>query len=114
MIQRWFEPFTMLIAIARSDSLGGHQIRFDTDFPFQGVLTFTTGKEITAGGQPLLEETPVLLHEFDVTLVPGDYVRREQDGAVYRVTGRSDSMRAPTYSGLRFAQVPVERVVIPC
>lgn len=114
MIQRWFEPFTMLVTSARPDSLGGQQLSFDADFLFQGVLSFTTGREITAGSQLLLEETPMLLHEFDVTLSPGDYVRREQDGAIYRVTGRSDNMRSPASSGLGFAQVPVERVVFPC
>ena len=56
----------------------------------------------------------MLLHEFDVTLAPGDHIRREKDGAVYRVTDRSDNMRAPAYSGLRFCQVNVERTVIPC
>ena len=56
----------------------------------------------------------MLLHEFDVTLSPGDRFRRKKDGAIYRVCGRSDNMRTPAFSGLRFAQVPVERVVIPC
>ena len=56
----------------------------------------------------------MLLHEFDLTLVPGDYVRRERDGAIYRVTDRSDNLRAPAFSGLRFAQAAVKRVVIPC
>ena len=54
------------------------------------------------------------MHEYDVTLSPGDYICREKDKAVYRVSSRTDSMRAPAFSGLRFAQVNVERVVIPC
>ena len=65
-------------------------------------------------GQITLRSDPVLLHEYDVTLAPGDHVRREKDGALYRVAGRSDDMRTPAFSGLSFAQVPVERLVIPC
>ena len=53
----------------------------------------------------------MLLHDWEVTLMQGDRVRRARDGAVYRVTGLSGDMRAPDLSGLAFAQVPVERLV---
>lgn len=114
MIEKWFEDFTLLERNSEPDSMGGERVTFNPLIPFRGALTYTTGSEVNAAGQLLLQENPVLLHEFDVTLTPNDHVRREKDGAVYRVTDRSDSMRSPAFSGLRFAQVPVERVVIPC
>lgn len=114
MIERWFEAFTLLERKSTPDDLGGEIVAYDEVTPFQGVVTFTAGDSLTRGGQAALREEPVLLHEYDVTLSPGDYVRREKDGAVYRVASRTDSMRAPAFSGLRFAQVNVERVVIPC
>lgn len=114
MIEKWFEPFTLLEAEAASDGLGGENRTFTGGTAFRGALSYTTGAAADAAGQFLLEENPVLLHEFDLTLLPGDYVRRERDGAIYRVTDRSDNLRAPAFSGLRFAQAAVKRVVLPC
>lgn len=114
MIERWFEPFTLLERIAVRDEMGGEHVSFDPVLSFQGVMSLTAESEVTVAGQAVSAESLVLLHEFDVTLSPGDYVRREKDGAVFRVTGRSGNRRAPAFSGLRFAQVNAERVVIPC
>lgn len=114
MIQRWFEPFTLLEKQDADDGLGGTSASYTPIIGFQGVLSMTTGKQITMAEQPILAEQTVLLHEFDVTLTPGDYVRREKDGAMYRVTDDSGRLGAPAFSGLSFAQVPVERLVIPC
>ena len=114
MIEKWFEPFTLLERHCEADGMGGERCTFSPLMTFRGALSYATGNEINAAGQLLLQEHPVLLHEFDVTLAQNDHVLREKDSAVYRVTGRSDSMRSPAFSGLRFAQVPVERVVIPC
>lgn len=112
MIEKWFEAFTLMKAESASDNHGGTTTLYTPDVPFRGALTLVAGEEIPMGGRPVLQENPVLLHELDVTLVPGDRVRREKDGAIYRVGGRSDGMRAPAWSGLQFAQVPVERVVL--
>ena len=114
MIEKWFEPFTLLERVTSPDGMGGECVAWQEALSFRGVMTFTTDDTVTAAGQPLLAEHPALLHEYDVTLAPGDFVRRERDGATYRIAGRSDSMRAPAFSGLRFAQVIAERVVTPC
>lgn len=114
MIEKWFEPFTLLEKHATPDGLGGERISFTDELPFSGVLTWTGNETITAAERIALEESPALLHEFDVTLSPGDHVRREKDGAVYKVISPSGSLRTPVFSGLRFAQVQVERVVFPC
>ena len=114
MIEKWFEPFTLLERQSTPDGLGGEIAAYAECLSFRGVLTFTAGDSPAHGGQPALREEPVLLHEYDVTLSPGDYICREKDKAVYRVSSRTDSMRAQAFSGLRFAQVNVERVVIPC
>lgn len=114
MIEKWFEPFELLLPSSEPDGLGGEKTVFLQDVTFSGALSFTSGSEITAGGQPMLKETPVLLHAYDLTLRPGNYVRRVKNGAMYRVTDHSNNMRAPAFSGLRFAQVPVERLVTPC
>ncbi len=114
MIQKWFEPFTLMVPELESTRLGSDEGGFTEGMPFSGVVSFHTGSEVSTAGQMVPVETPVLLHEFDMTLSPNDYVRRERDGAIYRVTSRTDSMRTPAFSGLRFCQVRVERVVLPC
>lgn len=114
MIEKWFEPFMLLEKQSQPDNLGGERITFTDAVPFSGVLTWTGDVPISAAQRTALEEAPALLHEFDVTLSPGDHVRREKDGAVYKVVSRSGSLRTPHFSGLRFCQVAVERVVFPC
>ena len=114
MIEKWFEPFTLLDMRASPDGLGGSQGSFTPVMTFSGVITLQAGSEVSAAGQHFPAEASVLLHESDVTLVPNDVVRRERDSSVYRVTSRTDSMRSPAFSGLRFAQVGVEKAVLPC
>ena len=114
MIEMWFEPFSLLERKLAPSGLGSMEAAFTPAMTFSGVVSFHTDSEVDAAGQLIPAETPVLLHEFDVTLAPNDYVRRERDGAVYRVTTRTDSLRSPAFSGLRFAQVGIERVVLPC
>lgn len=114
MIARWFETFTLLEKASVQDGFGGEHVAYSPVMRFQGVLSLTAGEEIDLAGQRVATETLVLLHEFDVTLSPGEHIRRESDGTVYRVTGRSGDRRAPAFSGLRFAQVNVERRMEPC
>lgn len=114
MIERWFEPFALLEKASVQDGLGGEYAAWVPVLDFQGVLSVTAEGMSAIAGQTIPTQRLVLLHEDDVTLTPGDQVRRERDGAVYRVTGGADSRRAPAFSGLRFAQVNVERVVEPC
>lgn len=78
--------------------------RFAQVFPDQG-------QEMPLPGGMLLMVPgggAVLLHEFMTPLAPGDLVRRQLDGAVFRVSGkRSD--KAYGIDGKSFACVPVER-----
>lgn len=109
MAERYFEAFTLLEATHEPDGLGGQRLVLTPGAAFSGAITHTAGQEAKSGGRTALHLEAALLHEYDLTLVPGDHVRRERDGAVFRVTGRSDGMRTPAFSGLRYAQVPVER-----
>lgn len=114
MVTDYFEPFALLEKTGEPDGLGGAREAWRYGMSFRGVLTHEPGSTITAAGQQVLQCTPVLLHEFDVTLVPGDHVRRERDGSLWRVCACSAQMRTPDISNLQFAQVRVERVVLPC
>lgn len=113
MIERWMEPFSLMEDRSVPDRLGGQTASFAPSTPFQGVMTWITGSRVNAAGQTLPVEHPVLLHEKGITLHIGDRVQRVKDGALYRVTSPTGEMQPPEGSALPFAQVSVERVVIP-
>lgn len=114
MLTDYFETFTLLDPHPDGDALGGYARRWKAVMSFQGALTQVAAQETPVAEHLTLKATPMLLHEFDVTLAPDDHVRRESTGAIYRVTGQSDDMRTPAHAGLQFAQVPVERLVSVC
>ena len=114
MLRDYFEPFALLERQHTPDGLGGEKAAWGYVTHFMGGLTHVAGSEVSVGGRMTLQQEPVLLHDTDVTLVPGDCVRRERDGSLWRVADRSEAMRTPAFSGLDFAQVTVERLVIPC
>lgn len=111
MLQDYFEDFTLLTCTQSPDGLGGNTIAWAEGITFRGGVTQVVGREIDSAGLLALKTTPVLLHEWDVTLSQGDRIRRLRDGAEYRVAGRSDDMRTPLLAGMAFCQVPVERLV---
>lgn len=114
MITRCFEPFCLLESRIAPDDTGSPR---RTDVPilsFQGVVAQTASREASLHGRMIPAAHAALLHELDVTLTPGDRVRRLHDGATYRVTSRTEDLSAPDFSGLRFAQVDVEREEAPC
>lgn len=112
MLTDYFEPFALMERTQTPDSLGGTDAAWRDSLIFTGGVTFVPGGETTVAGLRALRTVPVLAHEYDVTLRQGDVVRRISDGAVYRVAGHSADMRTPAFADLRFAQVPVERVVL--
>ena len=114
MLTDYFEKFTLLERCGEADGMGGENVRWQPVTTFQGALTHTCGEEIPVGGRAAVSQQVMLLHETDVTLLNGDCVERGRDGARFRVTGCSDGMRTPAFSGLQFAQAPVERLVIRC
>lgn len=112
MLQDYFEDFILLERTQTPDELGGTAESWADGPVFRGGTTQVVGKEIDPCGLLALKTTPMLLHEWDVTLAQGDRVRRVRDGAEFRVLGQSSDMRTPPMSGFAFYQVPVERLVI--
>lgn len=112
MLQDYFEDFILLERTQTPDGLGGTEEAWTDSTAFRGGITHVVGKETAPAGLLALKTLPMLLHEWDVTLVQGDCVRRVRDGAEFRVVGQSSDMRTPVLSGLAFCQVPVERLVI--
>lgn len=112
MLQDYFEDFILLERTQTADDLGGTDTVWTEGITFRGGVTQVVGKEVDPAGLLALKTVPMLLHEWDVTLVQDDHIRRISDGAEFRITGQSGDMRTPAISGMAFCQVPVERLVI--
>ena len=111
MLQDYFEDFILLERTQADDELGGTSAAWTEGITFRGGVTHVVGKEIDPAGLLALKTVPMLLHDWDVTLVQDDRVRRISDGAEFRIVGQSSDMRTPAISGMAFCQVPVERLV---
>lgn len=111
MLQDYMEDFILLEHIRQPDGLGGFIDTYEESMAFQGGLTSVMSRRTGLADQPFVQATPLLIHEWGVTLALDDIVRRVSDGVCYRVTGQSSDMRSPAIAGFAFAQVPVERLV---
>ena len=111
MLRDYFEDFILLEHTCTEDDLGSVSVTWQEGVAFRGGLTHMVGKEVDPCGLMALKTTPMLLHEYDVTLAQGDVIRRVSDGAHFRVAGHSGNMRTPPHAGLAYCQVPVERLV---
>ena len=109
MLTDFFETYTLLICTLNRDILGGSSASFADDVAFQGALTPAMGSETSLAGVPAQQLVTVLMHDLDVTLTTGDYVRREKDGVVFRITGHD--MCTPACAAMQCAQAPVKRLV---
>lgn len=112
MLADFFEPFALVRKTSRPNGLGGTVDTWEDIGLFQGGVTSVQGAEITVAGHQALRTVPVLVHEAGADLKQDALVRRASDGAFFRVTGNSCDMRTPSVAAVRFAQVPVERVVM--
>lgn len=111
MLSDYMEDFILLERADTPDETGGITSVYEESMAFRGGVTAVMAHETTVARRPARRLTPVLLHEWGVTLRQGDVVRRVSDGRYYRVTGHSSDMRTPMKAGFTFAQVPVERLV---
>jgi len=111
MLRDYFEDFILLERSQSPDELGGTDVSWKDGIRFRGGVTQVVGKEIDPCGLLALKTSPMLLHEWDVTLQQDDRIRRLSDGAEFRVTGNSSDMRTPPMAGTVYCQVPVERLV---
>lgn len=111
MLQDYMEPFTLMIAQAAEDGLGATVLHYTAGENFPAALCHAPGLPDSPAGLTAARHTPVLLHPRDMTLMPGDVVRRAADGALYRVLDCSDFMRTPPGAVTSFAQVTLERLV---
>lgn len=111
MLSDFAEAFTLLAADAFSDPEGGILMQTTAPERFSAAITDMLGSKDEQAGQLFPHTTPCLLHPLSITLRPGDFIRREKTGALYRVLTFSQEMETPACATFSFAQTLLERVV---
>lgn len=113
MLGEYMEDFRRMESGGAGDGLGGLTGKLTPGEAFHAGICPGQTAAAALAGKEAARESGVLLHGAGVTLAPGEIIRREKDGALYRVRSRSEFYRAPRRGRLAFAQVNIERVVIP-
>ena len=90
MLTDYFEPFTLLKSASCPDPCGGQLQQDVTELPFRAALADALGEEGERGGKPFIRMTPYLLCPPETPLKLDDIIRREKDGAHYRVCSRPE------------------------
>lgn len=110
MLTDYFEPFTLLKSASCPDPCGGQLQQDVTELPFRAALADALGAEGERGGKPFIRVTPYLLCAPETPLQLDDIIRREKDGARYRVCSRPEDRRTPLCAGFPYAEVRLERM----
>lgn len=110
MLTDYFEPFTLLKSAFCPDPCGGQLQQDVTELPFRAALADALGEEGERGGKPFIRVTPYLLCPPETPLKLDDIIRREKDGAHYRVCSRPEDRRTPLGAGFPYAEVRLERM----
>lgn len=110
MLSDYFERFTRLCAAALPDPYGGQVQQSMTEMPFSAALADALGEEGEHAGKPFVRVTPYLLCDPDTPLALGDLIRRERDGARYRVCSQPSDRRTPIQAGFPFCEIRLERM----
>lgn len=110
MLTDYFEPFTLLKSASCPDPCGGQLQQDVTELPFRAALADALGEESERGGKPFIRVTPYLLCAPETQLKLDDIIRREKDGARYRVCSRPEDRRTPLCAGFPYAEVRLARM----
>ena len=111
MIENYYEPFRMLAAVKTEDGMGGADVTLVPGDMFAAGLCRGKAQPVTAAEQRKTRMQGLLLHPLEVVLECGALIRRERDGAVFRVMSDSSDMQTPAEASVFLAQTMVERLV---
>lgn len=110
MLTDYFEPFVRLKSDSCPDPYGGQLQQDVTEIPFRAALADALGEEGERSGKPFVRVTPYLLCPPETLLQVDDIIRREKDGALYRVCTRPEDRRTPLCAGFPYAEIRLEKM----
>ena len=106
--ERAFEAFRRMIPAPAADGFGGYGTVFSEGEPFRGTAVPAQDGEMDGGPLSVPGGRVRILAEGSASLRYGDTVRREADGALFRITG--EIRRPPENAGFGFIWAPGERI----
>ncbi len=111
MIDRFFEAWQLIDATAVSDGMGAAVWSAAEGEAFRAGLVRAKVRAVESAEQRQGHVTGTLMHPRGVRLCCGQLIRRERDGAVFRVLSDSTDCISPEASAIDAAQTTVERLV---
>lgn len=113
LIVKLMEPCHKLIRAETDDPYGGHQETFVQGKPIRVFIRKDSSSEMQVAEKKGLGEFFTLVFNRNETLRQHDLIRRDKDGATFRVTSNALDSEAPDPSSVLIAKVSAERVVNP-
>ncbi len=114
MLKEYFDNFICFTVVIEPDGMGGTRRTLQNGYAFKGALAHAPAREIPVGGRATLHAEPLLLHEREVHLKPGQAVWDPARDCLYAVCGDSADRQTPRFSGLNIAATPLEGWRDPC
>ncbi len=108
--EHFMENFCRVEETWQADGLGGFTCRQTDGEKITAGAADMQESNLTIGGSRAVRQQVTLYVRKDVSIAPGDILRRERDGAVFRLVGLGED--APS-DGLPLRRVTAERVVLP-
>lgn len=103
------ETVTIINKIAESDGYGGIEITYTDGAKIKAALTFDSSNEAKIAEAMGATSTYTVTVRKDIELDYHTILRRESDGAIFRLTSNSDDRKTPESAALNMRQYSAER-----
>lgn len=112
LIQKLMVPCHKMIRNEAPDPYGGHKETYTQGKPIRVFIRKDSSSEMQVAEKTGLGEFFTLVFNRRETLRQNDVIRRDSDGACFRVTSNSLDSEAPDPSSVLISKVTAEKAVI--
>lgn len=106
---RFSEPYCRMTAIRTPDGWGGETVQWTAGAALAAALADVHETVVSFGGGRAVKQQATVYLSREETIAPGDVIRREGDGALFRLTGYGTD--APAEGDIPLKKVPAERMM---
>lgn len=111
LIDSMKEPFYQLVTVSSPDGEGGENVTWNEGQRIFIACIRSHASEGTVAGKKDAVSAFTMAFYRDAELKYGDYLRRESDGAAFRIT--SPPVQPPGRTAVKFMLATAEQVVLP-
>lgn len=113
LIEKQMVPCRRMIRVSTDDAFGGHRDTLSPGAKFPAFIRKDSSPEIQVAEKSGLSEFYTVVFYRKQSLVKDDIIRRESDGALFRISSNATDSEAPDPSTVKIAKVTAERWVLP-